>query len=47
MTMALGHTVLAVPGVGGVRMEDVYRVTAGGGEILVPYPTDQWVVRHG
>lgn len=46
MTMAMGHTILAVPGVGGVRMEDVYRVTAGGGEILVPYPIDQWVVRH-
>jgi Xaa-Pro dipeptidase len=46
MTMALGHTILAVPGVGGARMEDVYRVTTGGGEILVPYPIDQWVVRH-
>jgi Xaa-Pro dipeptidase len=46
MTMALGHTILAVPGVGGARMEDVYRVTTGGGEILVPYPIDQWVVWH-
>lgn len=44
MTVALGHTILAVPGVAGVRVEDVYQVTAGGGEILVPYPVDQWVV---
>jgi Xaa-Pro aminopeptidase len=44
MTVAVGHTILAVPGVAGVRVEDVYRVTAGGGEILFPYPVDHWVV---
>ncbi len=33
MTMTIGHTVLAIPGIGGVRHEDVYRVTPGGGEI--------------
>lgn len=44
MTVTIGHTILAIPGMGGVRMEDVYRVTAGGGEILVPYPVDDWVV---
>ena len=38
MTMTIGHTVLAIPGFGGVRHEDVYRVTATGGEILRPYP---------
>jgi Xaa-Pro aminopeptidase len=40
MTMTIGHTVLAIPGFGGVRHEDVYRVTAFGGEILAPYPVD-------
>jgi Xaa-Pro aminopeptidase len=40
MTMTIGHTVLAIPGFGGVRHEDVYRVTPSGGEILAPYPVD-------
>lgn len=40
MTMTIGHTVLAIPGLGGVRHEDVYRVTPSGGEILQPYPID-------
>jgi Xaa-Pro aminopeptidase len=40
MTMTIGHTVLAIPGFGGVRHEDVYRVTPSGGEILHPYPID-------
>ena len=44
MTVTVGHTILAIPGFGGVRLEDVYRVTADGGEILVPYPDDRWVV---
>ena len=39
MTMAMGHTVLAIPGFGGVRNEDLYLVTADGGQILAPYPT--------
>ena len=38
MTMTIGHTVLAIPGVGGVRHEDVYQVTPAGGAILWPYP---------
>jgi Xaa-Pro aminopeptidase len=40
MTMTIGHTILAIPGFGGVRHEDVYRVTPSGGEILHPYPID-------
>jgi Xaa-Pro aminopeptidase len=40
MTMTIGHTILAIPGFGGVRHEDVYRVTPAGGAILVPYPID-------
>ncbi len=40
MTMTIGHTILAIPGFGGVRHEDVYRVTAAGGELLHPYPID-------
>jgi hypothetical protein len=37
MTMAVGHTILALAGFGGVRHEDVYVVRAAGGQILVPY----------
>ncbi len=40
MTVTVGHTVLALPRVGGVRFEDVYRVTSEGGEILFHYPVD-------
>lgn len=38
MTVTVGHTVLAIPGVGGVRSEDVYRVTTEGGQALHEYP---------
>jgi hypothetical protein len=31
MTVTIGHPVLAIPGFGGVRTEDVYRVTPDGG----------------
>jgi Xaa-Pro aminopeptidase len=40
MTVTIGHTILAVPGFGGVRFEDVYRVGADGPEILADYPID-------
>ena len=40
MTMTIGHTVLAIPGFGGVRHEDVYRVTPTGAEIVWPYPIE-------
>jgi len=40
MTMTIGHTVLAIPGLGGARHEDVYLVTTTGGTILSPYPVD-------
>jgi Xaa-Pro dipeptidase len=40
MTVTIGHTVLAIPGFGGVRHEDVHRVTLAGGELLAPYPID-------
>lgn len=43
MTVTIGHTVLALPGVGGVRNEDIYRVTADGCEILVEYETS-WIL---
>jgi Xaa-Pro aminopeptidase len=32
--------VLAIPGFGGVRHEDAYRVTPEGGAILHPYPIE-------
>lgn len=38
MTVTIGHPVLAIPGFGGVRFEDVYRVTPEGGVPLAPYP---------
>ncbi len=44
MTMTIGHTVLAIPGFGGVRHEDVYRVTPAGGVVLHAYPIDPVVV---
>jgi len=37
MTVTIGHPVLAIPGFGGVRFEDVYRVTSRRGEILWLY----------
>ncbi len=40
MTVTIGHTILAIPGLGGVRHEDVYRVTPSGGEVLAPYQID-------
>ena len=40
MTVTIGHTILAIPGFGGVRHEDVHRVTLAGGELLAPYPID-------
>lgn len=43
MTVTIGHTILAIPGVGGVRFEDVYRVTPDGGEALHDYPMDSQV----
>jgi len=43
MTVTIGHTVLAIPGVGGVRLEDVYQVTPVGGEVLHPYSMDSTI----
>lgn len=40
MTVTVGHTVLAISGVGGVRFEDVCRVTPQGGQVLHDYPMD-------
>lgn len=40
MTVTVGHTILAIPGVCGVRFEDVFLVTPEGGEILHPYPIE-------
>ncbi len=40
MTVTIGHTVLAIPGFGGVRLEDVYRVGADGSDPLFEYPVD-------
>lgn len=37
MTMTVGHTILAIPGFGGVRFEDVYLVASDGGRVLHEY----------
>jgi Xaa-Pro aminopeptidase len=47
MTLTIGHTILAVPGIGGVRNEDVYLVGSDGAEILVDYGVDWIVPCHG
>jgi Xaa-Pro aminopeptidase len=38
MTVTIGHTILAIPGFGGVRYEDIYLITPDGCEILYDYP---------
>jgi Xaa-Pro aminopeptidase len=40
MTVTIGHPVLAIPGFGGARFEDVYRLAASGPEALCEYPID-------
>ncbi len=40
MTVTIGHTVLAIPGFGGVRFEDIYRVGSTDSGILYDYPID-------
>jgi Xaa-Pro aminopeptidase len=40
MTVTIGHPVLAIPGFGGARFEDVYRLAATGPEALSEYPID-------
>jgi Xaa-Pro aminopeptidase len=43
MTVTIGHTILAIPGFGGVRFEDIYSVGTTGSEILFDYPIDPFV----
>jgi Xaa-Pro dipeptidase len=40
MTVTIGHPVLAIPGFGGARFEDVYRLGAAGPELLYEYPIE-------
>jgi Xaa-Pro aminopeptidase len=40
MTVTIGHPVLAIPGFGGARFEDVYRVASAGAELLYEYPIE-------
>jgi Xaa-Pro aminopeptidase len=40
MTVTIGHPVLAIPGFGGARFEDVYRVATDGPALLYEYPVE-------
>jgi len=40
MLLTAGHSILSVPGVGGVRMEDVYLIHSDGPELLTPFSDD-------
>lgn len=40
MTVTVGHSVLSVPGVGGVRLEDTFQIAADGPLVLTRFPTD-------
>ena len=43
MTVTIGHPVLAIPGFGGARFEDVYRLTAAGPVPLFEYPVEPFI----
>jgi Xaa-Pro aminopeptidase len=38
MTVTIGHTILAIPGIGGVREEDVYEIQTDSCRKLYAYP---------
>ena len=40
MTVTIGHPVLAIPGFGGARFEDIYRLGSDGPKVLFEYPID-------
>ena len=40
MVLTIGHAVLSVPGVGGVRVEDTYHILPDGPVSLTPFPVD-------
>ncbi len=40
MTLTVGHSVLSVPGVGGVRLEDTFHISADGLVALTSFPTE-------
>ncbi len=44
MTVSIGHAVLAVPGVGGYRREDVVRITESGSQVLTPGRDLPWIL---
>jgi Xaa-Pro dipeptidase len=43
MTIAVGHPILAVPGIGGVRLEDTGLVTATGWQGITEYPKELFI----
>ncbi|RMF93283.1 MAG: aminopeptidase P family protein, partial [Nitrospinota bacterium] len=40
MTLTVGHSVLSIPGIGGVRLEDTFHITADGPQALTTFPAE-------
>ena len=40
MTLTVGHSVLSVPGIGGIRLEDTFYVSADGVTSLTDLPAE-------
>jgi Xaa-Pro aminopeptidase len=40
MALTAGHSVLSVPGLGGVRIEDTFHISADGPVPLTDYPVE-------
>jgi Xaa-Pro aminopeptidase len=46
MTVIVGHSVLFIPGVGGVRLEDTFHVTSNGPLALTHFPAELDILTH-
>lgn len=46
MTLTVGHSVFSMPGVGGVRLEDTFHITANGAVPLTDFPIELMLPNH-